>query len=259
MAMHTGSAAQSTSLSSAAFPLVGPVGSASAPTYAAGAANTGVYSASAGADISVSIGGTRVLAIQATNIQLLSDAAVIYLGAGADTLIARDAANVVALKNSTTAQTFRVYGTTTGPKYASLAHDGTNLILSEVGGGNININTADVAAASAVVAHIATSTIAGGVTDGYTGSLRITPTYTAATALTVTRHNYFDLNTPTLSGAGPAALTDACVFRFNAAAGTHKAVDGSSTKTTPGSVQAWVKWNVNGTIHYTPAYTSKTA
>jgi hypothetical protein len=104
-----------------------------------------------------------------------------------------------------------------------------------------------------------TSTITGGVTDGYTSGLRIAPTYSAGSALTVTRYNYIDAKNVTLSGAGPAALTDACLVRFDAAAGTHKAVDSSSTKTTPGGVDAWVKININGTLYYMPAYTSKTA
>lgn len=117
-----------------------------------------------------------------------------------------------------------------------------------------------IGATPAVAGHITeTTTITGGVTDGYTAGLRIQPTYTAATAQTVTRHNYLDAKNPTLSGAGPAALTDACLVHFDAAAGTHKAVDASSTKTTPGGVDAWVKVNINGTIHYMPAYLSKTA
>ncbi len=105
----------------------------------------------------------------------------------------------------------------------------------------------------------ATATIAGGVTDAYNASVRLTPTYSAATALTVTRHNYIDVNQPTLSGAGPAALTDAAVFRFNAAIGTHKAIDSGSTKTSPGTVTAWMKVNLNSTIHYIPCYSSKTS
>lgn len=43
-----------------------------------------------------------------------------------DTILARDAANTIAQKNAGTAQAFRVYGTTTGPKYLSLSHDGTD-------------------------------------------------------------------------------------------------------------------------------------
>jgi hypothetical protein len=78
----------------------------------------------------------------------------------------------------------------------------------------------------------------------------------ASGAFTLTRLNYFDLSNPSLQSS--AVLTDAAVFRFDAAAGTHKAVDASSTKTTPGTVDAWVKVNINGTIYYMPAYTSKT-
>ena len=48
------------------------------------------------------------------------------------------------------------------------------------------------------------------------------------------------------------------VFRFPAAAGTHSTVDAGTTKTTPGTVNAWVVININGTEHYIPAYTSKT-
>ena len=110
-----------------------------------------------------------------------------------------------------------------------------------------------------LLSMVQTTTLTGAVTDGYSASIRLTPTYTAATAQTVTRHNYLDINTPTLSGAGPAAVTDAAVMRFDAAAGTHKAVDSSSTKTTPGTVDAWVKININGTVYYMPAYTSKTS
>lgn len=122
---------------------------------------------------------------------------------------------------------------------------------------NIGFQIDDPAAQSLVV-YNSTSTITAGVTDGYTSSLRMTPTYNAATAQTVTRHNYFDLNNPVLGGAGPAALTDACVFRYNAAPGTHKAVDSGTTKTTPGTVDAWEKRNVDGAIYFVPMYTSKT-
>lgn len=258
MSLHAGPSGGATSLSSAAFPLAGPAGTVAAPTYAVGT-TAGFYQAGANSEISFSLSSTRYYSFDTAAIYIISDSINIQMGASLDCRFGRDAAAVFSVKNSTTAQTIRVYGTTTGPKYASLAHDGTNMVLSEVGGGNININTADVAAASAVVAHIATSTIAGGITDGYTAGLRLTPTYTAGTAQTVTRHNYIDFNQPTLSGAGPAAMTDACIGRFNAAAGTHKAVDSGTTKTSPGTVSAWIKWNLNGTINYTPMYTSKTS
>lgn len=106
---------------------------------------------------------------------------------------------------------------------------------------------------------INTQTITGTVSDGMHSTIQLSPSYTAATAQTVTRHNYLDLPNVVVAGAGPAAVTDAAVMRFNAAAGTHKAVDSATTKTTPGGVDAWIKINVNGTLYYVPAYTSKTA
>lgn len=94
----------------------------------------------------------------------------------------------------------------------------------------------------------------GGVADSYSGGLNLDPAYDGAN--TVTRHNYIDVNNPTLTTS--AVVTDAAVMRFDAAAGTHKAVDSGTTKTTPGTVDAWAKININGTIYYIPAYTSKT-
>lgn len=65
------------------------------------------------------------------------------LGSVPDVVLARDATAILALKNSTTAQTLRVYGTTTGSKYLILTHDGTNAILSSSSGGIhiANVNT----------------------------------------------------------------------------------------------------------------------
>lgn len=76
-------------------------------------------------------------------------------------------------------------------------------------------------------------------------------------AFTVTRLNYWKVATPVLTGS--AVVTDACVFDFDAAAGTHKAVAAATTKTTPGGVDAWLKINIAGVLYYIPAYTSKTA
>jgi hypothetical protein len=98
-------------------------------------------------------------------------------------------------------------------------------------------------------------TLTGNLADAYAGAFGSQPGYTGA--YTVTRHNYINLVNPSL--AGSAVLTDACIFRFNAAAGTHKAVDSGGTKTTPGAVNAWLKVNINGVVFYLPAYTSKTS
>ena len=249
---------RATSVGSSAFPLLAPNGTAAAPSYSFSASPTyGIYS-NAGTTIDFSLAGNRTHIFSTEYYQLISDTAVFYMGLGADIAIARDDAAVLALKNGTTAQTFRVYGTTTGTKYGAFAHNATDTVISGTFG-HISLRTVDLNTAANTVDHTATATITGAVTDGYTAGLRLTPTYSAATALTVTRHNYIDLNGPTLSGAGPAALTDAAVFRFDAAAGTHKATVGATTKTTPGAVDAWVKINMNGTLLYIPAYTSTTA
>jgi hypothetical protein len=99
-------------------------------------------------------------------------------------------------------------------------------------------------------------TLTGTLADGYSGGAQLSPTYTAASAQTLTRGNYLLLARPSLTNV---TVGDMCVLRFNAAAGTHEATVGATTKTTPGSVQAWVKININGTVHYIPAYTSTTA
>lgn len=100
-----------------------------------------------------------------------------------------------------------------------------------------------------------TQTLTVDVAEGYCAAYMAYPTYSGG--YTVTRHSYIYLNQPTL--ASGAAVTDACVFRFSSAAGTHKAVDSGSTKSSPGTVSAWVKVDVAGTIYYIPAYTSKTS
>lgn len=119
-----------------------------------------------------------------------------------------------------------------------------------------------VAGTSPSFTTVGTSTITGGVTDGYNASIRLTPTYDAATALTVTRHNYIDVNDTALTGAGPAACTDAAIFRFNAAPGTHDALAANGAVVTVISgvgptgaqttIQGWMKINVNGTLRYVP-------
>lgn len=104
----------------------------------------------------------------------------------------------------------------------------------------------------------AVDTLTGNVNDGFAAAIALDPAYTAGSAFTVARHNYLNLENPSGLGAGPAAITHAALARFDAVAGTHKAVDAGTTKTSPGTVNAWVKINIAGTIYYIPAYTSKT-
>jgi hypothetical protein len=104
-----------------------------------------------------------------------------------------------------------------------------------------------------------TKTITGATSDGYSAGLTLDPFYYAASAQTVTRHNYIDVNNPNTNNV---AITNAAVMRFDDVPGTHKALDTGypgTTKASPGNVDAWIKVNINGTIYYVPAYASKTA
>ena len=56
---------------------------------------------------------------------------------------------------------------------------------------------------------------------------------------------------------GAATVTDACVFDFNAAVGSHKAIDSGSAHPDIDTTDAWMKIDINGTIHYIPCYTDK--
>lgn len=65
-----------------------------------------------------------------------------------DAILARDAAATIAQKNGANAQAFRVYGNTTGAKYVSLAHDGTDGSIATTAGdlylnptGNVKFGT----------------------------------------------------------------------------------------------------------------------
>lgn len=101
-----------------------------------------------------------------------------------------------------------------------------------------------------------TVTISGATNDGTSAAQTFDPNYSAGSAQTVTRHNYQVMENT--DGGANVTITDAAVVWFPAAAGTHKAVDSGTTKTTPATVDAWIKYNINGTIYYVPAYTSKT-
>ncbi len=96
-----------------------------------------------------------------------------------------------------------------------------------------------------------TSTLTGNVTDG----INISMGGAVNGAFTVVRYNYILLQNTT----GTSTITNGCALRFNAAAGTHKAVDAATTKTTPGGVDAWMKHNINSTVYFQPLYLSKTA
>lgn len=119
-------------------------------------------------------------------------------------------------------------------------------------GGYIGIGTT---APSTLVSLSETLTLQGyQPADQFVAGITLEPGYSSTKAATVPRHNYLTLNNPEVSSV---AVTDAAVMCFNAVAGTHKAVDSGTTKVTPGTVNAWIKVNIAGTIYYMPAYTSK--
>lgn len=78
------------------------------------------------------------------------------LNALPDTILGRDAAGVLALRNGIVAQELRVYGTTIGPKYFSLKHDGTNGIV-DVAAASGRLNLGGNANAVAVNSNLVTS------------------------------------------------------------------------------------------------------
>jgi len=143
--------------------------------------------------------------------------------------------------------------------YSTNATTGASVIKA------INFGTAgasgsitNITIGSAVSGSTTNNTINGIITNAYTrvlavntvdsGSFIMTPAYTGA--FTLDRHNYIQLNNPTSA----STLTDAPVFSFNAAIGTHKSVATGTTKASIGTTQAWIKVNINGTLHYIPAY-----
>lgn len=80
-----------------------------------------------------------------------------------DVILVRDGAGIVALKNGTTAQEARVYGSTTGPKYLSLKHDGTNAIL-DASSGTLNLgSTANVTVGKTITSYNTFATVDMGV------------------------------------------------------------------------------------------------
>ena len=136
-----------------------------------------------------------------------------------------------------------VNGGISAGSYSGTAAPSNGLIIS----GNVGVGTTS----PATRLHTAeTKTIAGATADGYAACLTIAPTYTAAGAQTVTRHNYFNLISPTLTNV---TLTNAAVFRFDANIGTHKALASAfQTTDSNGDTTDWAVGmiiNINGTLY----------
>lgn len=170
-------------------------GTAAAPSLAfVNQTNTGWYR-SGTSDVRLSIAGSDTFIVQPNLAGVATNTGSLFLGAGADVVLTRDgAAAVLAQKNSTVAQTFRVYGTTTGPKYLSLSHDGTNGVIDTAASSGVlslaPTNATSITTGKAMTVMSATSIPAGG-----TAGSGIMLSSTANFGI------FFGSNTPSLSAA----------------------------------------------------------
>lgn len=126
-----------TSVSPGAFPLLAPDGASGTPSYSfSSEATLGFYRKAAGV-----VGVTGSLNPSAANSFTLGTNNAEWLSVLGRQFVVGDSSNTATLtypagvshileqRATSNAQAFRVYGTTTGPKYVSLSHDGTNGIL----------------------------------------------------------------------------------------------------------------------------------
>jgi len=75
-----------------------------------------------------------VLGVALGSARQISWSSTVYCYDTADLILVRDAAQILGVKNGANACTIRVYGNTTGSKYLSLSHDGTNAVISASSG-----------------------------------------------------------------------------------------------------------------------------
>lgn len=119
--------------------LLAPDGSAATPSIAfASETGLGMHYVNP-SQINFDSGGASFAALSSANGMVCNQ--LVLDANNADTILVRDAAKVMALKNAGNAMEFRVYGTTTGPKYMSFKHDGTNALWTLTGGGSTNMGT----------------------------------------------------------------------------------------------------------------------
>lgn len=164
-------------------PSLAPDGTAALPGYAfSAAASWGIWR-DTGYGVSVSVGGTASAAVGTTNLFLPAGSSLSWLSGtfagatSADLNLSRDATAVLALSNATIAQTFRVYGTTTGPKYTFVTHDGTN--------GKIDANSGTVGLGGTAAGIVKGTATNDSATAGYVGE-HIATTVASASAVGLT-------------------------------------------------------------------------
>lgn len=156
------------------FPILAADGSVAAPSYSfANYTNKGFYSNGA-STIGVSVSGALRSQFYNNGFDVLSDTGMFRLGASQDVVMIRDAANVLAFRNGTNAQTLRsYYSYTDASNYTRLAFKtatGVHTIEAESAGtGEANIDVAIVPKGTGAVrfgthAAIAAETVTGYIT-----------------------------------------------------------------------------------------------
>lgn len=157
-------------------PILAPDGTAAAPSYSWSSSPTYGWFKSAGTFVELSIGGTSMFGFDSGGISLPSTANLRWSSAAsvesvADVILVRDGAPaILALKNAANAQTFRVYGTTTGTKYTALSHDGTNGVLDTAASAGL-LSIAPTNATSVAIGKTTTApfTVSNPTATGATG------------------------------------------------------------------------------------------
>src|SRR5439155_21116139 len=134
-----------------------------------------------GSLVRFSLAGTETVRMVGGSLNVLGTLGFGSLAGTGNVALISDAANTLAQKNSTSAQTFRVYGTTTGPKYVALGHDGSDANLAVTGGGAINL-TATALNVNALPIATMLLTNASGTTTNNAHMVQDTVTLTAGTA-----------------------------------------------------------------------------
>lgn len=148
--------------------LLVPNGSAGSPSYSfASSPNAGFYSPAVNevkfSSNSVDRWEGNTTGITLASTSLLGWSGTANPGTANDITLVRDAAGTLAQKAGAAAQAFRVYGTTTGPKYLSFSHDGTNGVIdTAAASGLINIGQTN-----ATSVNIKNGIIVGGTSDNH--------------------------------------------------------------------------------------------
>ena len=144
----------SSGLTAAAYPLLAPNGTAAAPSYSfSGDTDTGMFAPAGGGNLAFATDGTAKVVISGVDVRVRSTGRLGF-SSGApestalDTFVERSSAGVLSLLNGTTAQEFRVYGTTTGSQYISIKNDGGGVssVLGVGSGGALRLGATGAAA-----------------------------------------------------------------------------------------------------------------